>query len=69
MDEDEDVKGGGGQVEEGSLQGVVAFESIISDDVWRYIWSFCREKRGRGKLVRRRTQRNRRQGFVIRLPN
>jgi WD40 repeat protein len=39
-DEDEAVKGGGGEVGAGRLQGVLAFDSITSADVWRYILEF-----------------------------
>ena len=39
-DEDEDVEEGGGQVGGGRLQGVLAFDSITSADVWRYILEF-----------------------------
>jgi hypothetical protein len=39
-DEDEDIKGGGGQGEGRRLEGVVAFDSITSADVWRYILEF-----------------------------
>ena len=40
VDEDEDVKGGGREVGGGRLQGVLAFDSITSADVWRYILEF-----------------------------
>jgi len=41
VDEDEDVEGGGsGQIGGGCLQGILAFESITSADVGRYILEF-----------------------------
>jgi hypothetical protein len=39
-DEDDEGEGGGGQGEGGRLQGVLAFDSITSADVWRYILEF-----------------------------
>jgi hypothetical protein len=39
-DEDSEGEGDGGQGEGGRLQGVLAFDSIASADVWRYILEF-----------------------------
>ena len=39
-EENGEGEGGGGQGEGGRLQGVLAFESITSADVWRYILEF-----------------------------
>ena len=38
--EDDAGEGGGGQGDGGRLQGVLAFDSITCDDVWRYILEF-----------------------------
>ena len=39
-DADDAGERGGGQGDGGRLQGVLAFDSITSDDVWRYILEF-----------------------------
>ena len=39
-DEDDEGEGGGGEGDGGRLQGVLAFESITSAYVWRYILEF-----------------------------
>jgi hypothetical protein len=40
VDEDGAEEGGGGQGDGGRLQGVLGFDSISSEDVWRYILEF-----------------------------